>query len=134
MRGLDTNVLVRYLTADDKKQLASADQIIEECRKNQEPLFLSAIVLCELVWVLTSAYGQAKPALVNTLEQILDMDLFQIEYDALVHRSLDAYRHGKGNFSDYLIGEIGKHHGCRDIVTFDRALKNSKAFTVLLVR
>jgi len=71
MRGLDTNVLVRYLAADDKKQLAAAEQIIEECRRNREPLFLSAIVLCELVWVLARSYDQPKSALVDALEQIL---------------------------------------------------------------
>lgn len=58
MRSLDTNVLVRYLAADDKKQLAVAEEIVEECMPNREPLFLSAIVLCELVWVLTRSYGQ----------------------------------------------------------------------------
>jgi predicted nucleic-acid-binding protein len=131
MRALDSNVLVRYLAADDKKQLATAEEIIEECRRNREPLFLSTIVLCELVWVLARRYDHAKSALVDGLEQILDMDLFQIEHDALVRRSLEAYRHGKGSFSDYLIGEISKHHGCRDVVTFDRALRNSDGFTVL---
>ena len=28
MRSLDTNVLVRYLAADDKKQLAAAEEIL----------------------------------------------------------------------------------------------------------
>lgn len=131
MRSLDTNVLVRYLAADDKKQLAVAEVIFEECMRNREPLFLSAIVLCELIWVLARSYGQTKAELIHELEKILEMDQFRIEYDALVRRSLQAYRVGRGNFSDYLIGEISTHHGCRDIVTFDRALKGSSGFTVL---
>lgn len=131
MRGLDTNVLVRYLAADDKRQLAAVEELVEESRRNREPLFLSTIVLCELIWVLARRYGQSKSDLVNHLQQILDMDLFQVEHDSLVRRSLEAYRHGKGSFSDYLIGEINKHHGCRNVVTFDRALKNSSGFTVL---
>jgi predicted nucleic-acid-binding protein len=131
MRSLDTNVLVRYLAADDKKQLAMAETIVEECTRNREPLFLPAIVLCELAWVLTRSYGQTKPELIHELEQILEMDQFRIEYDSLVRRSLQAYRIGRGNFSDYLIGEISMHHGCRDIVTFDRALRGSGGFTVL---
>jgi len=132
MRALDTNVLVRYLAADDKKQLAIAEEIFEECMRTREPLFLSAIVLCELVWVLARSYGQTKPELIRELEKILEMDLFRVEYDALVRRSLQAYRVGRGNFSDYLIGEISTHHGCRDIATFDRALRGSSGFTVLV--
>jgi predicted nucleic-acid-binding protein len=85
--------------------------------RNREPLFLPAIDLCELVWVLAHSYGQTKSELIHELEQILEMDQFRIEYDALVRRSLQAYRVGRGNFSDYLIGEISMHHGCRDIVT-----------------
>ena len=37
---LDTNVLVRYLAADGPRQLAAAEGVIEECRENDEPLFL----------------------------------------------------------------------------------------------
>ena len=54
-----------------------------------------------------------------------------VRYDALVRRSVQAYRVGRGNFSEYLIGEISTHHGCRDIVTFNRALKGFSGFTVL---
>src|ERR1700730_7761581 len=131
MRSLDTNVLVRYLAADDKRQLAAVEVIVADSLRDREPLFLPVIVLCELVWVLTRSYGQTKLELISELEQILEMDQFRIEYDALVRRSLQAYRVGRGNFSDYLIGEISMHHGCRDIVTFDRALRDSNGFTVL---
>jgi predicted nucleic-acid-binding protein len=131
MRGLDTNVLVRYFAADDPKQLAAAERLMEEGQRNREPFFLPAIVLCELVWVLATRYEQRKSQIIQAMEQILDMDQFRIEYDAIVRRSLEAFRNGKGNFSDYLIAEISKQHGCRDFVTFDRALRNSPGFTVL---
>ena len=131
MRGLDTNVLVRYLAADDSKQLAAVEELMEEGQSNREPFFLSAIVLCELVGVLARRYDQGKPQIIQAMEQILAMDQFRIEYDALVRRSLECFRNGKGNFPDYLIAEISKQHGCREFVTFDRALRNSAGFTVL---
>ena len=131
MRGLDTNVLVRYLAADDPAQFAAADRVVEECRKRQEPLFLPAPVLCELVWVLARTYKQTKAAIVPLLEHILDEQLFRIEHDAAVRRSLRAYRDGKASFADYLIGEISREAGCRDTVTFDGALRGTGGFTVL---
>ena len=131
MRGVDTNVVVRYLTADDNRQLAAAERVFEQCREQREPLFLPAIVLCELVWVLTRRYGLTKTVIVQGLEQILEMDQFEVENEALVRRALTMFRNGKGNFSDYLIGEISLHHGCRDIVTFDCELKGSAGFTLL---
>ena len=131
MRSLDTNVLARYLVADNPKQLAAVERVIEDSRKKEEPLFLTVLVLCELVWVLSRSYHQSKAAIVQFLEQILQTEQFKIEQDALVRQSLGQYRQGKGNFADYLIGEISRRAGCRDTVTFDRALEGTPGFTLL---
>jgi len=80
---------------------------------------------------LSRSYGQPKAAVVEALNQILQMEQFRIEHDALVRRSLELYREGKANFSDYLIGEISRQAGCRDTVTLDRALKGAPGFTLL---
>ncbi len=131
MRGLDTNVLVRYLTADNARQLALAEKVIEESRAKAEPLFLSTLVLCELVWVLDRAYRQTKAEILSTLDQVLSMQQIQLEDESLVRSSLEAYRVGQATFADYVIGEVGRRAGCRDSVTFDRALKGAPGFTVL---
>ena len=128
---LDANVLVRYLAADDAKQLAEAEQVIEGCRHDAEPLFLSAVVMCETMWVLERSYKLSKPAIIGVLESILEKDLFQIEHDSALRRSLHVFRAGNGSFADYLIGEIARQAGCRDTVTFDRALRGAVGFTAL---
>ena len=48
MKGLDTNVLARYLTQDDAKQSKVATSLIEGLSPEQ-PGFVSKVVLCELV-------------------------------------------------------------------------------------
>jgi len=48
MIGLDTNIFVRYLTQDDEQQWQSAIALI----KQNQPCFITNIVICELVWVL----------------------------------------------------------------------------------
>ena len=40
MIGLDTNVVIRYLMQDDKKQFARAENIIENARKQKESLHI----------------------------------------------------------------------------------------------
>jgi len=47
MKGLDTNVLVRYLTQDDPKQAAMATKVIEEAAAKEEKMFLHPLVFCE---------------------------------------------------------------------------------------
>ncbi|ASC69917.1 hypothetical protein XM38_008470 [Halomicronema hongdechloris C2206] len=51
MIGLDTNILVRYLTRDDEQQWQQAADLIQQ----NQPCFIANIVLCELVWVLRGA-------------------------------------------------------------------------------
>lgn len=52
MKGLDTNVLVRYLVQDDKKQATLASRYIESSCTQESPRYIGHITLCELAWVL----------------------------------------------------------------------------------
>jgi predicted nucleic-acid-binding protein len=131
MRGLDTNILVRYLAADDEKQLAAADRLMAQCRRRQEQLFVPVLVVCETVWVLESRYEQTKTAIVAALEQVLSTSLFVVEEEELIRESLDAYSRGKGDFADYVISGTSARNGCRDTVSFDRALRGEPGFTIL---
>jgi predicted nucleic-acid-binding protein len=131
MRGLDTNVLVRYLVADDVHQTAFAVRLVEQSRRTGEHLYISALVLCETVWVLSRTYGQAKAEIIRALELILRTKQFQIGNDILVRRSLDAFRDGRGDFADYVIGEICRRAGCEDCITLDRRLNGAAGFTLL---
>jgi predicted nucleic-acid-binding protein len=131
VRGLDTNVLVRYLVADDITQTAMAAKVVEDTRAAGELLFFSVVVLCELVWVLTRSYRRDNMEVIEILDLILRTKPFQVENDALVRRSLDAFRTGRGDFADYLIGEMCLDAGCQDCITFDRALRDAAGFTLL---
>lgn len=131
MRAVDTNVLVRYMAADDPRQTRLAERFIESCRKEEEQVLIPILVLCELVWVLIRSYRNTKADVLAALEQILETDMFVVENDSLVRRSIEDYRAGKGNFADYLIGNIARGAGCSDTVTFDRALSGAHGFTLL---
>jgi predicted nucleic-acid-binding protein len=49
----------------------------------------------------------------------------------LVERTLRSYARGKGDFSDYLLGEIGEARSARTTFTFDRKLRGRGGFTLL---
>jgi predicted nucleic-acid-binding protein len=48
VRGLDTNVLVRYLTRDDEQQWQRAEQYINETLAAGENCFISNIAKCKI--------------------------------------------------------------------------------------
>ena len=131
MIGLDTNVLVRYLTQDDPSQSRRANQFIADAAARGESLHLSAVVLCETVWVLRWAYRVGKSDILGSLTRVLDTAQFSIEDADACREALAEYADGQGDFSDYLIGARNRRVGCSATVTFDRKLRRSDLFRIL---
>ncbi len=128
MIALDTNVLIRYLTRDDEPQWEKSVKIIE----SGELCFIFNLVLCEIIWVLRSkSYQLSKDEIINTIEMMLQCPVFEWENTSVVYQSLQRFKQGKGDFSDYLIGTIAKSFNCNTTVTYDLKLKNEKGFTCL---
>jgi predicted nucleic-acid-binding protein len=131
MIGLDTNILVRYLTQDDPDQSRKATNEIEKGLSAGHMFFIADIVMCELVWVLETAYGYERREIVPVLENILRTKQFQFDNKDLLWKSLADYRTKKGDFADHLIGRAGHNAGCSETLTFDAELKNNPIFRVL---
>jgi predicted nucleic-acid-binding protein len=132
VRGVDTNVLVRYLTDDDPKQSALARELIQGAEDQGERLYINTIVVCELCWTLRGRrYGYDRPTIAAALEKMLDARVFELENRALVARAIGAYRLGRADFADYLIGLANRRAGCEDTVSFDARRETLDEFTVL---
>lgn len=128
MIGLDTNVLIRFLTKDDERQWQQAVEIINQA----ESCFISNIVLCEIVWVLRGKpYQYLQEEILKTLELMLATAKFEFENRSVIYQAIAFTKQGKADFADYLIGAVNHHHGCIHTVTFDRKLKTAKRFKVL---
>ncbi|NET26103.1 PIN domain-containing protein [Okeania sp. SIO1I7] len=128
MIGVDTNILVRYLTRDDELQWQKALEIIRE----NQPCFVSNIVLCELVWVLKSQkYRFTKDRIINILEMMLQSTVFELENPSVIYQAIERTKQGSADFSDYLIGVIARRAGCAETVTFDRKLRGEIGFNCL---
>ena len=122
MIGLDTNVLVRYLTHDDAKQFQEASAFLQGLEKHQQSAYLSSITLCETVWVLARAYKIDRTQIVAALDKLLDTSLFTIDDKDAVREAVELYRTGKGDFADYLVGVRARNAGCTTMATFDEPL------------
>lgn len=131
MIGIDTNVLVRHLVQDDPRQSRAATQVItKECTR-ESPGFINRIVLCELVWVLESAYGYSKEAIVNVLDKLMRTSQFKVEDAQSAWTSFRMYQKGKADFSDCLLGTTNRFSGCDSTVTFDQAASKLDGFQLL---
>lgn len=132
MKGLDTNVLLRYLLHDDPDQTRIAIDAIEQVEQDGRRLFIAVPVLCELIWTLRSQrYRTGRDRIVEVLEAILEAPAFEVQDRELVRRALEDYRRGPADFSDYLIGWQGQSAGCDETLTFDQALCDCERFLLL---
>lgn len=128
MIALDTNVLVRFVVADDAQQSARARALVERAESEGEALFVSDVVLCELVWVLQAAYRFPRAVVVQTLRRMLQARVLAFRDSTALGRATDAYASGKGDFADYVVREHARAAGCEKVVTFDAALLREPSF------
>lgn len=129
MIAVDTNILARYLVEDDAEQTAIATAIVERAIESDEPLFVTQIVLCELVWVLSFAYRFKRADILNVLQSLRRGTHVRLEGADEVRRATESFAAGRGDFADYLIAEHAVASGCSTVVTFDRALHRDARFS-----
>jgi predicted nucleic-acid-binding protein len=129
MIGLDTNILVRYLTQDDPVQSFRATEVIERQLTEGRPGFISIVAMVETVWVLDRAYGLADADIAATIERVLQTEVLVVEHEQEVFSAMVALKEGCGSFADALVVALGARAGCEYTLTFDRKAARLPGFT-----
>ena len=119
MIGLDTNILVRYLTQDHPLQSAAAVKVIESL-SSESPGFLSLVVIAELVWVLQFSYRFKKHEIEHVVERLVRSQELIIERTEIVSQVLRKFRVSRATFADCLIERCGHAAECQYVLTFDK--------------
>lgn len=119
MIGVDTNVLLRFLIADDPVQHRLAAEFVRG-RSASDPAFVSIVVLVETVWVLRRAKGFDANVVAEAMSALLATDEFVFEeHDFLIALFADSASRGT-DVADQVIAHLGRRRGCEETVTFDR--------------
>jgi len=117
MRAVDTNVLVRLITRDDTRQVASADTFIEK------GAWVSVLALAEAAWVLAAVYGLGAAGIVTAVEMLLNHKDLTLQDSDVVAAALELFRSRPTlGLSDCLLLELARKAGHLPLGTFDRAL------------
>lgn len=131
MIGIDTNLLLRLILADDPRQAVVAREFILENCSSQEPGFISNIVLVELAWSLARPCGFNRAQIADAIEQILETAQLQVESSTDVAAAVNEYRRGSADFADCLLGRSNLTAECSHTVTFDRKAARLAGFKLL---
>ena len=131
MTGLDTNVLLRLITADDPAQVRRAQSYLSRECTPESPGFINRVVITEVVWVLESFYQYPRTEITRAVEALLRTQDLKIEDAPAVSSAITAFEAG-ADFADALIGATNEIAGCSGTVTFDEgAARRIAHFKVL---
>jgi predicted nucleic-acid-binding protein len=110
--AVDTNVVVRYLTADDPEQFAKARALIDG-----EDIFVCKTVLLETEWVLRCSYPFRSDQIIAALSAFAGLPRVSLEDPTSAAKALDWMARGM-DFADAL--HLSKAEGCEAFVSFDQ--------------
>ncbi len=114
MHGVDTNVVVRYLTGDDVGQAARARAVI-----GQFPVFVPRTVVLEVEWVLRSVYEMPQDRVISAIRGLAGLPGVTIEDAEMVATALDWAEAGM-DFADAV--HLAAARACESFLSFDRRL------------
>ena len=131
MRGIDTNILVRFLVGDDEHQAKSVYNLFKETESSKEQLFISTLVILELIWVLESVYRIKRDEILNSIYDLLLMPIFRFEHHSMLQSFIKNSERNACDLSDLLIGFAAKEQGCQSTITLDKKASKSELFEIL---
>ncbi len=130
MHGLDSNVVLRLLLADDLRQHDKAREFLS-LRSSGDPAFVSWIVLCEVAWVLSRGQRYPREQIAEVIEGLLSAPEIRVEREDSVAIAVEVFRASTADLSDLLIAMTNTLSGCSDTFTFDQGAAATGYMTLI---
>jgi predicted nucleic-acid-binding protein len=129
--GIDTNVLLRLLVADNADQTRRAQQLVEKALTGDELVMISLLVLIETEWVLRSRYALDKLTILSALRGLLEARDLTFEDESAAEEALFHWKDSACGFADCLISAHNRRLGCRATATFDAKAARLSGFVAV---
>jgi len=131
MIGIDTNILVRFITQDNSRLYQKAHHLLFSRCSRSRPGYINLVVLCELIWVLKTGYNLNRTTIEKVVVQLLSTEQLELENDNLIVAALGDFRSSKADLADCIIGRINSSAGCEETLTLDKSASKLDVFKLL---
>lgn len=127
---LDTNIIIRLITADDKIKQAKAARLFERIKEKKITAFIHDVIFAEIVFVLVSKklYGLSKHKIQALLLPIVNLTNIKFNNKKRVKRSLELFVKYNLDFEDALLAAYAESKK-NEIISFDSDFKKIPSIT-----
>ena len=117
---LDTNVFIRFFTADIPEKAKRVKKIIESLEAGKAEAEISDLVLAELVWVLESFYKLPPKEVAKKVSYLVSLPGIKMINKRLILEALTDYVNEKVDFIDAYNAHYMKHRKISSIYSYDK--------------
>lgn len=129
--GIDTHILVRFITNDDPVQADEVERVFLSSEDQDVTFLINEVVLAELDWVLTHVYKYRKEDFLKTVYQLFETENIAFNNPKIVKKACKLYTDKNADFSDCYLGVINDNLNCETTYTFDKKAAILSSFTLL---
>lgn len=116
---LDANVLIRYLTGDDRRKANRCERLLRQAETGRITLFLTHLGIAEVVWVLSKKYRMPKPILAESIRRLLNTPHILCDEAPLILAALELFESRDVSFIDAYHAALLPARGITGIYSYD---------------
>ena len=115
---VDTNILVRHLTADPPELARRATAFLADASE----LYLPDLIVAETIYVLESFYKAPRGQIATVMRSLLSMPSVATVDPALLLRAFEVYEFDRLDFAEAYLVACAESTGVGRVASFDRAI------------
>lgn len=119
---VDTSVIIRFLTGDDKDKAERFRKFIQ----NKEQIIVTDVVFAEIFWILKSFYKLERNTVVSMLESLLNIPSVVCRRDVLLE-TLSVLKDCNLSFIDSYLCAFSLIESDGKILSFDKGFNKLKS-------
>jgi predicted nucleic acid-binding protein len=117
---VDANVILRFLTKDPLEMAERSAHLMAKAERGEVVLYMSPLVLAEVIWVLKSFYQYSMPAIAHVVIALVSASGIEVDNRQLIIRAVELARDRNVDFADAYLALQAAERG-ETVCTFDES-------------
>lgn len=123
--GIDTNILIYYLTGKPEGKHKECLELIKKAEKDKITLMLTSVIFWEATWILEKIYKNSKEKIADILRNFLELEGINCKNKKTLIKAFNLWEKENIDFADAYIICVYKNLNINDIYSYDKHMDNN---------